>query len=108
MAVATSGQVQTSNGSGATWFSQNTSSQLWTSVACDSNCLTIVATPGAQPLGYLVISRDSGLTWTSETGNVNSSYASVACDRNCSHILASASDYLYISSNGGVNWMVAL
>ena len=115
--AAFSGDVWTSNDSGATWIDQTSSSpahgEAWRSVASDASGTNVVAvTAGGSVVlgpGAIWTSTDAGVTWTNATATVTGmgtqDWSSVASDATGKNLVAAGSGSgIWASTDGGATW----
>jgi hypothetical protein len=94
--------------SGLNWTVQtNSGARAWTGLASSADGTKLFAT--AQ--GYIYVSLNSGVTWTTNTTSLGSlNWSSVAATPDGSHLLATVgtsgggSGYVYTSANSGSTW----
>ena len=101
-AAENNGYIYISTDSGATWATSTASgSRNWYSMASDSTGTKLVAGVGG---GYIYTTTDSGATWTARTFAGTRSWNSVTSSADGTK-LGAASDLLFTSFDGGVNWV---
>lgn len=108
-AVASSGNVNTSINGGSTWIDRASGgTRAWRHIACSSDGGNLVATVESTTTGNVVISRDSGVTWTNISLPLNASKSSnpVACSSDFKNIIVGSyeSNNLIYSTDYGYNW----
>ena len=108
-----SGDIYTSSDSGSTWTNRTVSSSMsgkrWAGIASDYTGRYLVAVDsgsfGPAIYGGIWTSSDSGITWSQQTSNTDTTrYSSVASSRDGSHLIVGSDSGYYISTNSGLTW----
>jgi photosystem II stability/assembly factor-like uncharacterized protein len=109
--VASSGQIDTSTNSGASWVPRVTGTTNWTAVASSADGSRLIA--GASG-GQICISMDSGVTWFPQNAPVVGQITSVASSSDGSRLAVTtggnttgAAGHIYISSDSGATWTLS-
>ncbi|WP_418121925.1 WD40/YVTN/BNR-like repeat-containing protein [Variovorax sp. 160MFSha2.1] len=98
-AVSTSGELYTSDDSGATWIPR-LMGQPWSGIASSSDGLSLIAASNG---GALYRSADGGLNWTNDGSS--RAWSAVASSADGSHLVATAYlGQIWTSADGGGSW----